>query len=104
MYEYKAKVKRVIDGDTYEMIIDLGFNLDFTVDVRIIGCDAYETYGEEEDKGDKATKFAEDTLLGKELVINTEYDMTFDRYLAKVFVDGVDFSKLLIKEGHAVTR
>ena len=43
MYEYKCKVTRVVDGDTCDVNVDLGFNL-FTKDrVRLMGIDTPES-------------------------------------------------------------
>ena len=37
MYEYKCKVKRVVDGDTMDVILDLGFDIHHSVRVRMAG-------------------------------------------------------------------
>ena len=39
MYEYNAKVKRVIDGDTVDAYIDMGFNVGISVRIRLHGID-----------------------------------------------------------------
>jgi len=43
MYEYKAKLDRVIDGDTIDCHIDLGFNVTLKERVRLKGIDTPET-------------------------------------------------------------
>ena len=43
MYEYKAKLLRVIDGDTVDCVIDLGFNVRLKERVRLKGIDTPET-------------------------------------------------------------
>ena len=41
--EFKAKVKRVVDGDTLDVEIDLGFHLTLSERIRLIGVDTPET-------------------------------------------------------------
>lgn len=45
LYIYKTRLMRVIDGDTIEAEIDLGFKMRWQTVVRFIGFDAYETRG-----------------------------------------------------------
>jgi endonuclease YncB( thermonuclease family) len=42
MYEYNARVKRVVDGDTVDFVVDLGFNIHTTIRTRLIGVDTPE--------------------------------------------------------------
>ncbi len=42
MYEYRAKVDRVVDGDTVDFIVDLGFNTSIKIRTRLIGVDTPE--------------------------------------------------------------
>lgn len=42
MYEYKAKVDRVVDGDTVDFIVDLGFNVNIKIRTRLVGVDTPE--------------------------------------------------------------
>lgn len=63
MYTYNAKIERVIDGDTVDALVDLGFNTWKKVRIRFYGIDAYESRTrdlEEKKKG----------LLAKQRVIN----------------------------------
>lgn len=41
-YFYKAKIDRIIDGDTIDMIIDLGFNIHHKIRVRLAAIDTPE--------------------------------------------------------------
>lgn len=43
MYEYKAKIIRVIDGDTLKALIDVGFNMHHEAVIRLNGIDCPET-------------------------------------------------------------
>jgi micrococcal nuclease len=42
MYQYKAKLNRVVDGDTVNLTIDLGFRLTYTANCRLAGINAPE--------------------------------------------------------------
>ena len=42
MYEYRAKIKRVVDGDTVDFIVDLGFSVHITIRTRLLGVDTPE--------------------------------------------------------------
>ena len=108
MYEYKAKLIRVIDGDTVDFDIDLGFDSHLYARVRLLGINTPETYGvkkatEEYVTGMQAKNFVVDFLSGKEILIKTEKDKTgkYGRYLATVYVDGVSLNQKLLDEGLA---
>jgi micrococcal nuclease len=42
MYEYSARVKRVVDGDTVDFVVDLGFKIQTTIRTRFVGVDTPE--------------------------------------------------------------
>ncbi len=75
MYEYKCKVNKVIDGDTVDVDIDLGFGVVLTDErVRIMGIDTPES--RTRDKVEKlfglASKKRLKELLAKYCVLKTE--------------------------------
>lgn len=90
MYTYKGKVTRVIDGDTIEVLTDLGFHIFHTIRVRLYQVDAPELFtGSERDKGAKAKEHLVSLVDGKEVLIYTFKDkMSFNRYVANVEVIG----------------
>lgn len=48
LWQYRANIKRVVDGDTLDLVIDLGFGITLSGDearVRLIGINTAETYG-----------------------------------------------------------
>ena len=66
-YTYVAKVLRVVDGDTLDIMCDLGFRTFKKVRVRLYGIDTPETYGVKKDseeyaRGKVATEFVEEWL------------------------------------------
>jgi len=112
MYEYKATVVKVVDADTLDVRVDLGFKISQEMRIRLARIDAWEVRGEEREKGLEATQFVIDLFdnLGEDyIVIRTQKDKTgkYGRYLAEVIVMNSDGSEKfnlnerLVKEGHA---
>ena len=119
MYEYKAIVDRVVDGDTIDVTIDLGFKTWKKVRVRMEGINTPEsrTRDLEEKKKGLAAKARLQEILdynSNECVLKVSGVGKYGRALATVLVeslsplngeDGVtliDVNKQLIEEGHAV--
>ena len=113
MYEYRAHVIKVVDGDTVDVDIDLGFGVMLKEErVRIMGIDTPES--RTSDKVEKlfglAAKNRLKELLGKECVLKTQInkggeDMKgkFGRILGDfVAKDGRMVTDILIEEGHCV--
>ncbi len=86
MYEYRVKsVERVVDGDTVDVVIDLGFNILTKQRVRIAGIDTPEKRTrdlEEKEWGLKASAYAEEWFESnaESLVIRTEVDGASGKY------------------------
>ena len=113
MYEYKSKVIKVVDGDTVDVDIDLGFGVWLKDErVRIMGIDTPEsrTRDKVEKKFGLAAKARLKELLGATPILKTQVgkggeDMKgkFGRILGDFMTDdGKKCGELLIKEGHAV--
>lgn len=106
MYEYSAKVTKIVDGDTIDVDIDLGFGVTLKQRVRLNGIDAPETRTknkEEKELGLKAKRITEEYIRGaKIIVIRTYKDDMYGRILADVIADGINVNQKLIDEGFAV--
>jgi len=118
MYEYKATIVKIVDGDTVDVDIDLGFNVVLQDErVRIAGIDTPEsrTRDLEEKKFGLAAKARVKELLGKTCTLKTQINKSgedmkgkFGRILGdfNVYDSTTDSWKLLtsilISEGHAV--
>ena len=112
MNEYDVKVLKVVDGDTVDVDIDLGFGIVLTDErVRIMGIDTPES--RTSDKVEKvfglAAKARLKELLGEEAILITTdnkhgEDMKgkFGRILGDFRVGGKTVTEILIEEGHAV--
>ena len=105
MFEYACKVLRVVDGDTIDVNIDLGFNIWHRGRVRMAGIDTPEsrTRNLEEKKLGLASKARLKALLkGQKVSIQcTKEKGKFGRILADVMVGDTNINKQLIDEGHA---
>jgi micrococcal nuclease len=113
MYEYKCKVNKVIDGDTVDVDIDLGFGVVLTDErVRVMGIDTPEsrTRNKVEKLFGLASKARLKELLSKHCVLKTEINKNgedmkgkFGRVLGDfVAADGRMITDILIEEGYAV--
>ena len=105
MYEYKAIIKNVVDGDTIDVTIDLGFSIYHTIRLRLADIDTPElnsTILEERERAKKSKMFVMQ-YLGKEVVINTHSKDKYGRYIASVWVNAHEtINTLLVVEGLAV--
>jgi micrococcal nuclease len=104
MYEYKAFVKRVVDGDTFDALVDLGFKLYSTQRFRLKYIDTPETWRpktiSEAKHGAAATKFVVDLIEGKDVIVNSVKIAVYNRYEAIVTLeDGRDLATLLHEAG-----
>jgi len=112
MNEYDVKVLKVVDGDTVDVDIDLGFGIVLTDErVRIMGIDTPEsrTSDQIEKLFGLAAKERLKELLGEETVLITKDDKhgedmkgKFGRVLGDFRVGGKTVTEILIEEGHAV--
>jgi len=113
MWTYRAKVVRVIDGDTVDVDIDLGFGIwQKNERVRIMGIDTPEsrTRDKIEKKFGLAAKAKLKSILGKTTVLKTTInkkglDMKgkFGRVLGDFLQDNKSVAKTMCETGHAVT-
>ena len=62
-YSYRCEVVKVVDGDTIDVDIDLGFNMKARKRLRLYGVNTWETRGEERERGLQAKKFVEGMLI-----------------------------------------
>jgi len=113
-YIYRAKLVRVVDGDTVDALIDVGFDIWFKKRIRFKGIDTWESRTrnlEEKALGLKAkarTKELLESVSGKSGYFRIKsYGMgKYGRVLADIFIqdkNGKDVfvNDILIKEGHA---
>ena len=115
MYTYRAKLDRVIDGDTIDVNIDLGFDISVKKRVRFSGINTPESRTrdlEEKARGLAAKERLKVILEGaNQIQLNSHGVGKYGRCLGELFIDVLDgkecltlesINELLIKEGHAV--
>jgi micrococcal nuclease len=106
MYTYKAKIEKVIDGDTVDVTIDLGFGIYHFIRLRLYGINTKEMHSKIEEERQMAIKAKEfvSTYLGKTLTIKTYKDDKYGRMLAEIFPDdmAVTINQHLLNETLAV--
>ena len=108
MYEYNCTIDRVVDGDTIDVILDLGFSVLYKSRVRLFGIDTPESRTRNKDekaRGKMASKYLEDAVNSGDVVIRTELKDSrgkFGRVLGTVVVDGVDINQAMCKAHLAV--
>ena len=113
MYEYKCKIVKIVDGDTVDVDLDLGFGVWLKDErVRIMGIDTPES--RTTDKIEKvfglAAKDRLNSLLGGEAILLSQVTKggenmkgKFGRILGNFkTIDGKDVAETLMNEGHAV--
>ena len=105
LYKYKCFITNVVDGDTVDAIIDLGFSIQAKHRLRLLGVDTPELRDKDEAtrlKAQEAKTFVTETLLNKEFVVKTEKSDSFGRYLAIIYLDDTKtLNDLLIEKGYA---
>ena len=111
MYEYFVKeVKNVVDGDTIDVVIDLGFDILFASRVRLAGIDTPES--RTTDKAEKVLGLESKDYLKKHLkdaksvIIKTEKMDSSEKYgriLGWVYINGdtISINDKMINDGYA---
>ena len=112
MYEYKVNIIKIVDGDTVDVDIDLGFGMWIKDErVRMMGIDTPEsrTRDKVEKKFGLASKERLKSMLGKKGILKTQVnkkgeDMKgkFCRILGDFVVDDKMATEILVEEGYAV--
>lgn len=107
MFEYYARIVEVIDGDTVDAEIDLGFSIVHKIRIRLNGINTPETRTknkEEKARGLAAKARLKDLVEGKIVLVKTEKSDVekYGRYLGVLFIESANINQQLIQEGHAV--
>ena len=90
MYQYKAKLLNVVDADTMDMDVDMGFNICIKQRLRLLGIDAPELNSKnltDREMAMRAKIFVLNAMtIGETYVIDTYKDDKYGRLLADIFV------------------
>ena len=120
MYQYNCKIVKVVDGDTVDVDIDLGFDVWLKKQrIRLYGVDTPETYGKNKTYeygditdttclkswGKKATEFVRGILQDQNVILVSDTQAGergfYGRLLAYVVADSRDIGDLLLRNGYA---
>jgi len=109
MYEYSCTVTRVVDGDTIDVILDLGFSILHKCRVRLYGIDTPESRTRNKDekiRGKLASKFLQDAIdNGKKVVLRSKLKDSkgkYGRVLGEIVVDDININVSMIENYLAV--
>ena len=107
MYEYNCEVKRIVDGDTVDVVIDLGFDIHYSSRVRLYGIDPPESRTRNKDekvRGLMSKKYLTDALSKGQVVIKTHKDKKgkFGRVLGEMYVADKNINLMMVDDNLAV--
>ena len=109
LYNYKAIVTSVYDGDTCTVDLDLGLHVWIRDEkIRLHRINAPELRGKERPKGILSRDFLKEQIEGKEITIETIKDKKgkYGRYLGEIWVEdksgkSININDLMVKKGFA---
>lgn len=107
MYEYRARMLKVVDGDTIDLDVDLGLRVHVHERIRLLGINAPELHSsnaDEREAAKKASDFLRSLTANGDLTVKTQKDSQekYGRYLGTLFDStGLNINEELIKAGHA---
>ncbi|HAU85112.1 MAG TPA: nuclease [Lachnospiraceae bacterium] len=105
-YTRRAIVVNVVDGDTVDVDIDLGYYMIARHRVRLLRVNSPEKFGETRQAGFAAKEFTTNELLGKEVFLVSKKTDSFKRWLGEIYYnkDGElrNISDELLKSGNAI--
>jgi micrococcal nuclease len=95
MYKYKAKVLRIVDGDTLDLTVDLGFGFTFRARVRLADFDAPESFRPscqaEKEHANEVVAFLEEVIpKGTEVLLDTNKTGKYGRWIGDIEARGGD--------------
>lgn len=112
MYTYRATVDRVVDGDTIDLIIDLGFKITTNQRIRLRGINTPETYNVKKDSEEyKKGMLAKEYVIKRmeenqnQVIVRTEKDVgKYGRYIGIINMEDSEQSlnDELVEKGLAV--
>ena len=109
MHEYKSKVIKIIDGDTVDVDIDLGFGIILAKQrIRLFGIDTPESRTRDKEEkyyGKLSAAFLHDKCpRGSYITLRTHLDKKgkFGRILGEIIVDDINLNQQMVEENLAV--
>jgi len=109
-WTFPAEVLRVVDGDTVDVLLDVGFDIHIKERLRLEGINAPEMRGDEREAGKRAKVWLEELIHNNSpILVETQQEKgKFGRYVATLYGtagDGIiDLNRRLVEDGHAVFK
>lgn len=108
-YVYRGRCVRVVDGDTYDILVDCGFGIYHKIRVRLRGVDTPEKYGRNAcEEGKIISDEVHEILFDQEVMVRTYKNLpkSYDRWVADVFFKDengviINLGKFLTANGKA---
>ena len=101
LYYYRGIVTYVVDGDTYDILVSLGFDTYQMIRFRLSYYNTPEVRGEEREEGLRVKQKVVEMLEGKEVIIKSTKKGSFSRYLAELWVGDIHLGDYLYENGDA---
>lgn len=104
MYEYRAVVTKVYDGDTITVDIDLGLGVWIRNEsLRLARINAPEIRGDQRAEGLRCRDALAAKLMGKEITIQTKKDRTgkYGRYICEILFEDENINNWMLRNGFA---
>lgn len=105
MYEYRALVRKVYDGDTITVDIDLGFGIVLNAQkIRLIGINTPEVRGAEREEGLRSRDALRQKIGNKWIKVKTQKDKKgkYGRWLGEIWFEDKCINDWLLSEGLAM--
>lgn len=97
-YEYRATIINVVDGDTIDAVVELGFKITTTQRIRLARVDTPE---KNQPRFEEAKKHTAALIGGKQVKLRTVKMSKWGYYLGEITIDGKNISDSLIAAGLA---
>lgn len=104
LFNYNGKVTNVVDGDTVDVDVDLGFNVFTKVRIRLANINAPEMKSSdtlEREMAELSKKFLSSKVLNRDIVLDSTGKDKYGRWIGNISVDGAIVNEQMVKEGYA---
>lgn len=104
LYKYKATVKKVYDGDTLTVEVDLGFTLKMELKLRLVGINTPEikcSDPREKKLGKEVRDYLRELILNKKIYVDSKKKGKYGRYLADIYLGDLHINQHLVDKGYA---
>lgn len=104
LFNYNGKVTNVVDGDTVDMTVDLGFNVSTNIRIRLAEINAPEmksTDKLEREMAELSKKFLSEKVLNKEVLLDSSGKDKYGRWIGTIYVNNIPVNQQMVTEGFA---